>query len=611
MDREQFEYLYGESQGPDPAQRELDEVLPRVTRVRAIASGMFRGQAMGSEVLLDVTDSQALAALGKALEIIVDPKTFDHCACLGGPTLELYRDQELLATIGLHHGRSIRWKQWKHDARLANGQAVNDWLIGHGVEPELLALLLHNRYDAGEMMPLGFQRRGPVPLSRAEQRVRLVELARVRGGNLEDALAECQKLLDAEPSLALGYAVRAFIHGQRGDQAGCHADCTEAIRLGLREAEVFFSRAVAADHLGRPQDALADCATAIQMDPQHANAYNSRGLIRSRLGQLDEALADFAEAIRLAPKWFVPYLHRAQLYHSRAQLDAALTSYDQAIELMTTAPFQAANHADPTQALVYCRRGEARYDQFREEEAQADFTEARHRNPETAARYLGDMWLRRGKFELAADEFAQLIHLRPQEAGGYAGRGMAWEALGELDRAAEDYSTAIQLQPEGGAGYVLRARVRCRQGRLEDALTDLSQHLRLRPKDSMAYLSRAAIYKQRGALADALNDLNAAYRAAPEDPLVCNNLAWMLATCADDRLRYGRRAVVLARKACQATDWKNPYYLDTLASACAETGAFDEAVRWQTQAVNLSPEEMKPARRARLQAFQAGQPYRE
>jgi tetratricopeptide (TPR) repeat protein len=188
---------------------------------------------------------------------------------------------------------------------------------------------------------------------------------------------------------------------------------------------------------------------------------------------------------------------------------------------------------------------------------------------------------------------------------------MALEELGDLEQASADYTAVIDLQPEAGAGYVLRARVRHRQGRPDDALADLSEHLRLHPDDPMAYLFRSTLHKECKALGEALEDLNAAHRAAPDNPNVCNNLAWMLATCADAKLRDGPRAVTLARQACQATGWKHPFCLGTLGAALAETGAFGEAAHWQTQALSLYPEEEKPAGRARLELYQAGQPYRE
>jgi tetratricopeptide (TPR) repeat protein len=612
MDREMFDYLYEDCQAPDPSQNRLDEMLQKVTRVRALAGGVFHGRALGSEVLLDTTDPKALAQFRQTLKILESPHTFDHCGCLGGPALELYADEELVATIGLHHGHAIRWAEWKHDAHLWDGRGLNDWLIQNGIEATLLDVLSQNQYDAGALLgvaPMGFQRRDPVPLSPAEQRLRLVELRRVRGGDLEAALADCQKELDADPDLAFGLAIRALVHYQRGDQARCLADCTEALHLGLREAEIFFTRAVVQDYLGRPQEALADCTAALEIDPQHVNAYNSRGLIRARLGQLNEAQGDLSQAIRLAPKWFLPYLHRGQVHYNLGDIKMAVADYDQAIQFLNEMPPEGKAKEGSPLALVYCRRGEARFDQFQEEEAEIDFAEARRLDPGLAAGYLGDMWLRRSQFGRALEVFSQLIQSSPQDARGYTGRGMAREALGELEQAVADYTSAIRLEPNG-VGYALRAQIRHRQGRMDNALADLSEHLRLHPEDPIARLSRSDLYKQRGALAEALEDLNTAHRLAPDDPLVCNNLAWMLATCPEDGLRDGSSALTLARQACLATEWKNPFCLDTLAAACAETRDFNEAIRWQSKAVELSTDEVKAARKERLLMYQAGQPYR-
>ena len=59
------------------------------------------------------------------------------------------------------------------------------------------------------------------------------------------------------------------------------------------------------------------------------------------------------------------------------------------------------------------------------------------------------------------------------------------------------------------------------------------------------------------------------------------NFAWFLATCRHDRLRGGSRAVTLSRQAFQATSWNHAFCLGTLAVACADTGSFAEAIRWQ------------------------------
>jgi tetratricopeptide (TPR) repeat protein len=377
-DRETYEYTYGDVQAPDPRQRDLDEIAPRVTRVRAIASGLYRGRAMGSEVVVDTADPTALAALRAALRIVEHPAQWSRCACLGGPTVELYAGQELLASLGLQHGSAIRWQHWKHDAPLVNGQLLNDWLTEHGVEPALLDLMLHNQYDAGGLMGTGIQRGGEAPLSRAEQRVRLAEIQRVRTGDLAAALAACQRELDANPQLAFGYVIRAAIRQQQGDLNGAAADCTTAWDLGCRDPEVLFMRAVANDGLGRPDAAVADCTAAIELDPRHVNAYNSRGLILCRLGRGDEALADLHRAIELAPKWPLPYLNRVQLHINRQDLNAAIADCDHVLALVGDS--QGAEQRRYAAAALW-NRGSTHRLKGNLKQAEADFRAAVERDP--------------------------------------------------------------------------------------------------------------------------------------------------------------------------------------------------------------------------------------
>jgi hypothetical protein len=85
----------------------------------------------------------------------------------------------------------------------------------------------------------------------------------------------------------------------------------------------------------------------------------------------------------------------------------------------------------------------------------------------------------------------------------------------------------------------------------------------------------------------------------------------LLATCPDDKIRNGERAIQLATTACKLTDWKSGWALDTLASACAEVGQFEEAERYQIRALN------DPARfsetdemRERVELYRQKKPYR-
>jgi tetratricopeptide (TPR) repeat protein len=608
-DRDSFDYWYGTTRGPDPAQGDLDGLLPSVTRVCVLERGMFRGRAMGGPVLLDERDPGAIRELAGCLRIVEDPRTFGHCACLGGPTLEFYAGFRLVATIGLQHGRAIRWRQWHHDARLQDGQRLTRWLHAQGIAPPRLEAI----YGRGMAFFAEDEDDAREPRKSARGLCMKAQES-ARAGELAKADELCAQALELDADLADAYAIRGRILFHLGRVPEAAASCSAAIDRGNRHAEDYYIRAIAADGDGRTEEALADCELALHLDPDHAGAYNSRAVILIRLGRLDDAVGDLTEAVRLAPGWVLPLFQRAQIHHSKARLDDALADYDRAVELAERVSATAADgdgDGGYMLAQIYCRRGDARYDQFDEEGTEADFAEAYGHRPEVAVSYQGEMWMRRGKYVKALEAFAQLVRLTPEEAGGYIGRGMAEEALGDLEAAEGDYSAAIERRPDGGLGRLARARVYHRLGRNDEALADVSEHLRACPRDEGALLFRAALHRTRGDFAAALEDLNCAQQAAPQNPWTCNNLAWSLATCPDDSLRDGPRAVTLARQACEATGWTHPYCMGTLAAALAETGAFTDAAHWQAQAIDLYPEDEQEAGRARLQLYQDGRPYRE
>ncbi len=67
-----------------------------------------------------------------------------------------------------------------------------------------------------------------------------------------------------------------------------------------------------------------------------------------------------------------------------------------------------------------------------------------------------------------------------------------------------------------------------------------------------------------------------------------------------------------ATRASELTEWKDPKKLDTLAAAYAESGDFDAAVKWQTQAIALFREDKdRTEGAARLKLYQARTPYRQ
>src|SRR5262249_39308990 len=145
----------------------------------------------------------------------------------------------------------------------------------------------------------------------------------------------------------------------------------------------------------------------------------------------------------------------------------------------------------------------------------------------------------------------------------------------------------------------------------DEAIRLLSRYLNDN-KVAVAYSARGIAFYHKKAYAKAITDYSEAIRLNPQDALPFNNLDWVLATCPDDKVRDGKRAVQYATKACGLSNWKRFDSLDTLAAAYAEAGNFKEAVKWQKQALGLNIENRKTLQQARqrLKPYDPGHPYR-
>ena len=92
--------------------------------------------------------------------------------------------------------------------------------------------------------------------------------------------------------------------------------------------------------------------------------------------------------------------------------------------------------------------------------------------------------------------------------------------------------------------------------------------------------SRADIYLSMGEHAKAVSDYESAFKQNQTDDNLLNNWAWTLATSDQDEVRDGDKALELALRACEVSEYKKPHILSTLAAAYAESGDFENAKKW-------------------------------
>lgn len=313
-----------------------------------------------------------------------------------------------------------------------------------------------------------------------------------------------------------------------------------------------------------------------QAVPAAARKSFDRASERYTKGDIDSAIRDFDEAIRLQPTFARAWVLRGCSYMLKGHYDKALADFNQAIRI------------DPRNAAAYCDRAD-----------------------------LEDHFLRQPEKALA--DYNHAIRLAPNYQRAYLNRGVQFFVRHDYTRAIADFSRAIQLMPKDGSAYAYRGCAYAKRGDRVRAISDAKIAINLRPATgfyawrALDLQMRSRAYRVLGQMAPALRDLREAIRVAPTDHSTYDNLAWFLATCPEASFRNGTEAVSLAKKACELSHWLRSECIDTLAVGYAEAGDFDQAVKYEKQALNdssLAPKE-REEREKRLALFLQRKPFRD
>jgi hypothetical protein len=112
---------------------------------------------------------------------------------------------------------------------------------------------------------------------------------------------------------------------------------------------------------------------------------------------------------------------------------------------------------------------------------------------------------------------------------------------------------------------------------------------------------------------DAINHYQRVLNLDTNSVFALNNLALLLSTASDPRLRNGKEGVELSERACQLTQYKEVVPIYTLAAAYAEAGRFTDAVATaqKARAVALAngQKEIADANTRLLELYESGRAY--
>jgi len=225
---------------------------------------------------------------------------------------------------------------------------------------------------------------------------------------------------------------------------------------------------------------------------------------------------------------------------------------------------------------------------------------------------LGTALYMQGNVDGALEQYREAVRLSPALARAHFAIGVLMESRGQDAEAIKAFNAAIAsdatyVEPRFSLANALR-----RGGQVQESLSQYAEVLRLDPAVSQASFGYAMGLVRLGRYEQAKTRFETAMKTFPGQPGFAHALARLLAAAPDDRVRDGARAISIMTELLKSQ--QTLPMAETMAMALAESGRFDDAARWQQDAIRAASESKREdlVRKlsANLKLYQSGQPCR-
>jgi tetratricopeptide (TPR) repeat protein len=317
---------------------------------------------------------------------------------------------------------------------------------------------------------------------------------------------------------------------------------------------------------------MAEFKEIIRIQPRFAPAHISLAFMTMANGDIDASVRQATDALSIDNKNADAYLARALAYAKQKKFGPCLDDVTRALELRPG--------MEPGSEQLYVLRGSALSALNRHREALPNYLMARRLNRSSVDAALGlcRVYMQMGRCQLACLVAEELVRIDPRDPRGYACCARIYLYVDRVEDALRAAQKAVELVPQDPEALRRLGDVYTEMQKYELALAQYDQALTLNPKDCWALLAKAEL----------------------------------LSACPDAKYRDGSKARELAAKATQAAELDRGECFMVLATAHAECGEFEEAVRVAKQALEAFGPDFgfREGARRRLNLFEQRKPYR-
>jgi tetratricopeptide (TPR) repeat protein len=328
-------------------------------------------------------------------------------------------------------------------------------------------------------------------------------------------------------------------------------------------------------------------------------------------GRLNEAVLYYTKLLSENPNSHYAHVELATLYINQGRFNDALEHYKKALHIrpdwprtLNTLSRLLVNKSNATalekkQAVIYAERC-CQLTGYLWEEALVTLTDA---------------YVVAGEPNAAIEYYNKLLQQNGDSAKLHFNLAVALNMQKKYDDSIKHLTKVLEIDPNyPGASNKMEITL-IKSGKTDEAIAYFNKNLRKSKDPAEVYVKMGVVYTQAGKYELAIQSFTKAVELKPDSTNALNNLAWTLAASGEVSAENANKAIELAQRTCELTEYKRPEFLDTLAVAYAAAGRFDDAVSTAEQAVNLAKasrqEKLSSEIQMRLELYKAGQPYRQ
>ena len=358
-------------------------------------------------------------------------------------------------------------------------------------------------------------------------------------------------------------------------------------------------------------EAAALCNDILKQVPEYVAAHTYLAHIAVRQQRFDEAISHLDDALRIDPQSVEAMEQKATVYYLQKKYNVSIEIWEKVLELRPDWPLITRKVADTylltkdyDKAIEYydiimqsdpdkliCKYLGIIYQQKDQPDKAIEyFKRSLEFDPQQVevCNSLGDLSLKAGDQQQAISYFEKSIELRPKQLALYTRVAAIYSSQNNYDKAVELIQKALDIKSDVPQIHNSMALTLNQAGKYDQAAEYYLNSLELKPDQMQIHKDLADVYFRLGKNELAVKHWQKVLEFKPDHASVLNNLAWVLASTEDSKLKDPDEAVKMAIRACKLTENKNVDYMDTLSVAYAAAGNYSAALETLEKAKQLA-----------------------